>query len=90
MELTKKDIKTLINFGVANKEIEQIKECLKQTKFSSSKNRTIKYSTAIKYLGKKEFLSGMARCSFHWSAVRQYKDGSDRYVYFDSREYFIN
>lgn len=50
------------------------------------KERRISQERAIELLGRADFLSGLARSAFHWSAVRETGDGE--LVMFDSSVFF--
>ena len=49
--------------------------------------RRITREEAIKRLGVREYLSGIERSAFHWTAMRETKDGRGK-VYFDSSRLF--
>ena len=69
--LSKKDKETLKNWGYSPLgDLKQIEEAINLCVYTNTKGRQIKYTTAIRTLGKVGFLSGIARASFHWSASR--------------------
>ena len=76
------------------RDIAQVEEAITKTKYTFYANdaqpKVISASKAIELLGNSNFLSGLDRSAFHWSAVR-YIDDSDEskgYVYFDSSALF--
>jgi hypothetical protein len=47
--------------------------------------KKISQEKALEILGREEYLSGISRSAFHWSAVR---DNNGETVYFDSSKLF--
>lgn len=94
MELTAEDKKILREcFGESEKDIEQIEEFLDETVYELIDNKTgaekkISAKKAIKLLGRRAFLAGLDRSTFHWSAVIDVSDNEDLYVFFDSSAYW--
>lgn len=91
MKLSLNDIAYLMNeLGYSPIDVEQIKQALKKTKFTRStpkdNGEQISAEEARKILGERPFLSGLGRCAFHWSAVRQNDDGT--IVHFESTSFF--
>ena len=68
-----------------DEDIRQIEKVISKTTFKLDGKR-IPLKEAIDLLGREEFLSGMDRSAFHWSAVRMTPDG--REIHFDSRRFF--
>lgn len=92
MKLSNEEKVYLYELGYSDSDVKQIEEVMQKryTKYEMERNgktQTITRETAIKLLGRKEYLTAMARCAFHWSTVRQAVTGE--YVYFDSRKYFF-
>ena len=85
MKLRKIDKVMLEELNVPEKDWAQIEAAISKTTFEYNKRR-ISASEASRLLGRKEFLSGMSRSAFHWSATRETPDGAT--VYFDSIRYF--
>ena len=94
MILTEQDKATLLAIGVPADDFRQIQEAAlsKHTRYELYKNgedkgKRISRDEAIRLLGRKEWLSGLSRSAFHFSAVRLVEN-SDLFVLFDSRKYF--
>lgn len=85
MELTKKDIKILRDWGYKGKDINQIEIATSLTKYEY-KGKLICDVKARKLLGDEEYLSGISRSAFHWSSSRETPDGDT--VAFDSSALF--
>lgn len=86
MKLTQEDKKQLLEWGYPKEDIDQIQEAIKVCKITVDDKR-ISTAKAIEILGKTEFLSGISRSAFHWSALRC-KNNVE--VYFDSSKLFID
>lgn len=80
MIFTKEDIAYLKECGNDEEDIEQIERATNHTKFELDGVK-ISQDKAIGLLGRKKFISGMMRCAFHASAVRETNYGGK--VYFD-------
>ena len=82
MKLTKEMQAYLLKKGYANKEFAQIEQATqeKYTKLEC-KGKRISHKEARASLGDKEYISGIARSAFHWSAVRV---GTKGIILFDS------
>jgi len=94
MKLTEKDEAALLEMNVPAEDIPQIQEAAlsKYTRYELYKNgedkgKSISRDEVIRLLGRKEWLSGLSRSAFHFSAVRNIED-SVSFVLFDSRKYF--
>lgn len=85
MKLSNEDKIYLKNLGYLEKDMGQIERAIRKTVYTLDQKK-ISSKYAIETLGRKEFLSGIGRSAFHWSAVRQTEDG--RSVYFDSSKLF--
>ena len=85
-KLTQDDVALLKEWGDRDDDIEQIQRCLDEDGFVMTDrfNKRIDAETAIKMLGQEEFLSGLERSCFHWSASR---GSGDKTVSFDTREW---
>lgn len=90
MELTKKDKKQLLKWGYTEEDFAQIERCLKEVRIESFSRKDhwkpISAETALKMIGRTEFLSGISRAAFHTSAMR---DGKNKYarLYFEFDPY---
>lgn len=87
MKLTKADKDLLLSWGYDESDFPQIEEAMrkKKTQYELG-NSQISREEAIQRLGRRNFLSGIARSAFHYSAVRETIDGER--VYFDSSRLF--
>ena len=92
MKLDKVDRAFLECNGFSESDFEQIEKAARRTKYSLSsaangwRYERITAKEAEKILGRKDFISGLSRSAFHWSAVRMTGTGSK--VYFDSSSMF--
>lgn len=91
MKLTDTDKQYLIGIGYSEKDFKQIEKAGRMTVYKEScgdaAGRKITIARAIGLLGREQFLSGLGRSAFHWSAVRQAEDGKIS-VSFDSSRLF--
>lgn len=85
MELSKTDKKVLRDWGHSKKDIEQIEVATSLTRYEY-KGKLISDAKARRLLGDKEYLSGISRSAFHFSASRETPDGET--VSFDSSALF--
>ena len=90
-ELTERRKNILRGWGYNDKEIDQIKRAMRVTKYTleypSGKEKRITRDAVIKLIGITEYLSGISRSAFHWSAYRTTKN--EKYgIYFDSSALF--
>lgn len=83
MDLTKEDKKLLLNWGYSEADFEQITKAahISNTRYKLG-NTPIGRELAIRLLGRKEYLSGLARSAFHRTATRRTESGD--VVLFDS------
>ena len=87
MRLSREDKELLHAMGVEDRDFEQIEEALRADMTSYKlESRRISRKQAIELLGMYDFLSGIARSAFHWTAVRETPDGKK--VFFNSRRLF--
>ena len=74
MELTKKDKEQLLKWGYLEEDFAQIERAINNGNIESysKKNgwRKISPETALRMIGRREFLSGVSRAAFHASAER--------------------
>lgn len=80
MKLTKEDIKHLLNAGYLKSDIPQIEKAISISTYtlidSDDKNLgCLSANQAVEKLGRKSFISGIARSAFHWSSCREISDG---------------
>lgn len=92
MKLTNQDKEYLKKIGYTNKDFSQIEQATGKTIYTlcdenSGKETRINTADAIETLGRENYLSGISRSAFHWSAVRETKI-KGIVVYFDSSKLF--
>jgi hypothetical protein len=85
MKLTQEDKTILREMGHKDSDFEQIEEATRRTVYKCDGVR-ITCAEAIELLGRRDFLSGISRSAFHWSAERVTPDGKS--IYFDSARLF--
>lgn len=91
--LTENDKDILINkMHYRSQDIPQIEDALSKTRYEifggNAKARKISAEKACSLLERTDFLSGISRSAFHWTATKEYAPGS--YILFDSTKYFRN
>lgn len=87
-KLTNKQKEVLLDWGHKEYEFNQIEECVNTGIITNEvTHRKISWKTAIKKIGEREFLSGISRAAFHWTAMRN-SDDNKECVYFDFSNYF--
>lgn len=88
MKLNQSDKEILRSWNHTEQDIEQIERATNTKNTTYSMNgRKITQTKAIEILGRKEYLSGISRSAFHWSAARKTLYG-DNVVHFDSSKLF--
>lgn len=85
MKLTNEDKNLIKSWGYPEEDLKQIERATTKTVYESNRNK-ITADEAINILGRQEYLSGIARSAFHWSACRQNKNNQT--VYFNSSRLF--
>ena len=87
MKLTNEDKALLLDWGYTEKDFAQIEEAFKKSKttYTLGSQRIVR-EKAIAVLGRRNYLSGIARSAFHYTAARETADG--QFVYFDSSKLF--
>ena len=85
MKLTEKDKNYLRNLGNKDADLKQIEEAANVTTYTN-RGKRISRNKAIELLGREEWLSGISRSAFHWTAGRMAKDNTE--VDFDSSRLF--
>lgn len=92
MKLNETDKTILREIGVPDADFQQIEQAASKTVYEhypkTGVGWKISADKAVNLLGRKEYLSGLSRSAFHWSAMRETKNGDQ--VYFDSSRYFEN
>lgn len=83
MKLTENDKQILKKWGHPDADIPQIEEATGKTIYKLNFKERISAKRAIELLGRKEFLSGISRSAFHFTATRNIEN-TDDVVYFDS------
>lgn len=93
MKLTKSDKQYLLSINESEQYFPQIEAAMETTKYEltdADGRQTIRSLTrdeAIDLLGRETWLNGLDRSAFHWTAMRQTKDGQN-YILFDSSKLF--
>ena len=92
MKLNEKEKRILKSWGYMEEDFPQIEEAAKKTTYTlynelNGRKKRIGIKEAIELLGIEDFLSGLSRSAFHWSACRQIGDSSQS-VGFDSSKLF--
>lgn len=88
MKLSNEDKEILRKWGHSEDDLKQIEEATRKTVYELNSKEKISCQDAIKLIGRKEFLSGISRSAFHWSALRYTEDGNN-FVSFDSSKLFL-
>lgn len=87
MKLTKADTEQLLDWGHPERDFPQIEEAMKKSKTKYRLgDKQITREEAISLLGRKQYLAGISRSAFHYTASQCLDDG--QVVYFDSRKLF--
>ena len=91
--LSDSDISYLKSIGYPDTDMKLINKSVKATIFTlwqetvnGYKGKIIKWDEVVAILGKEQALSGLARSTFHFSAIREINQYD--YVYFDSGKLF--
>lgn len=93
MVLTKADKAYLLSINESEQYFPQIEEAMEVTKYELTDAdgretiRSISRKEAIDLLGRETWLNGLDRSAFHWTAMRETKDGKG-YVLLDSSALF--
>jgi len=85
MKLTNGDKKVLKENGFKDEDMNQIERATIKTVYEMNGEK-ISQKKALEILGRKEYLSGISRSAFHWSAGRDNEKGET--VSFDSSKLF--
>lgn len=86
--LKEQEVALLKQFGYTGEDIEQIEEAVLAGEFITSKGKKVDWLTAKRIVGRKEFLSGIGRASFHWTAMRYCQNNPRRSILFDFSNFF--
>ena len=87
MKLTADDKKMLLEWGHPESDFQQIEKAFQKSKTKYMLgSMPISREETISLLGQKQYLSGIARSAFHYTAVGETPDG--QIVYFDSSNLF--
>ncbi len=90
MQWTKRNTDILRKWGYSEEDIKQIKtsgKYLKLTDITTLRPKRLLQFQAKQILGEEEFISGMARAAFHFTAERESKDGKIK-ILFDCSSMF--
>lgn len=87
MELTAADKKTLLEWGHTERDFHQIEEAFEKSKTKYTLgSKPISREKAVSLLGQRQYLAGIARSAFHYTAAQVTPGGQT--VYFDSSRLF--
>ena len=90
MKLTNDDKHFLLDCGYETEDFPQIECASRKTVYEEyngeNKPKKVSIKRAIEILGRKEFLSGLSRSAFHWTALRENDDNVC--ISFDSSKLF--
>jgi len=93
LNLTQEDKTLLKDYGYLDEDFPQIRRAYSKTTYTlcentkiSGKETEIEGMKAIELLGRENFLSGLARSAFHYSAYRNITENSG--IYFNSSKLF--
>lgn len=84
--LTDEDKKQLLDWGYLESDLDQIERAGNVTIYEIN-DKVANREEVIAKLGREDYLNGLSRSAFHWSAMRDAKDGSE--VSFNSEKLFI-
>lgn len=87
MKLTESDRQVLKEWGYSDADICQIEEATENTIYRLNYVERISAKEAIRLLGRNDYLSGISRSSFHFTASREIENTDDA-VSFDSTVLF--
>ena len=93
MKLTQEHKNILKSMGETEDDFAQIEEATGKTTYTlcdaeRMTSKRIGIKRAIELLGIKDFLSGLSRSAFHWSAARTVESNPNQTVLFDSSRLF--
>lgn len=87
MKLTSEDKEYLKKCGYLDEDMEQIETAtLSKYTYYKIDDKRASLKEVLSVLDRKEYLTGIARSAFHWSAARKTKDG--KVIYFNSSKLF--
>ena len=91
MKLSADDKQYLINCGYLEKDIPQIEKVIsviKYTEIKDGKRKRVPRKYVLENMERTEWLSGISRAAFHWTAMRETRNGTG--IYFDASKFFEN
>ena len=86
MKFTKNHENFLKEIGYKKEDLPQIKRAKRVLKLTDGHGKKITNEKAVEILGENDFLSGLARSAFHWTAYRENENGES--VLFDASKLF--
>lgn len=86
-KLKPNEIDILLNWGNTEDDIAQIEEGVNYATFKTNNNKKVDWCTAKRMVGTMNFLSGISRAAFHFTAHRVNDKVSTRGIYFDFSSY---
>lgn len=85
MKLSKAEKNYFQECGYSIRDILQIEEAIKVMQYEENDKR-VSRKYVLENMDRKTWLSGIERATFHWSAVRETKDGKE--IFFNARKLF--
>ena len=87
MKLTNEDKGLLLDWGHTEKDFAQIEEAFQKSKTTYQMDGArITREKALELLGRRQYLAGIARSAFHFTATQETEAG--KILYFDSSKLF--
>lgn len=75
MKLTKADKEYFIDAGYLEEDLEQIEYCMNKCKYELEDGKKVSRKYVLENMDRREWLSGIGRSAFHWSAARETYNG---------------
>ena len=87
MKLSNEDKQLIMSWGHKEEDLKQIERATGTTKTTYEvEGKKISLNEALEILGREQYLSGICRSTFHWSACRE--NEKNQTVYFNSSKLF--
>lgn len=91
MKLSADDKQYLIGCGYLEQDIPQIEKVIsviKYTEIKDGKRKRVPRKYVLENMKRADWLSGVGRATFHWTAMRETNGGAS--IYFDASKHFEN
>ena len=86
MKLTDTDIAYFIKNGYQKEDIPQLEKCVQKVTYELENGETLKEKDVLTNMSRTTWLSGIGRCCFHYTCVRE--DNNGTCIYFDAHRLF--